>query len=358
MKKIFFIFILFVLILCGCGEQEDLSITDENPELIETEYIDGFEKADYDKFNSYAYENGLDGTLIYIEGIVLNEVHIDSKIDWDAGIIVLTIEQSDGNRWTVGMPIAFADEENIIKDILDKKVRIFGTYGGYSDLFNLPSMLLAVDDLDIMHKARIEVEEKGEYTTIWSYSDYIENGIKYLDNNQVENESISSEEAEEITEEDDSESQESKEENEAITTDMRNALASAKQYLNFTSFSYDGLIAQLEYEKYTYEESVYAADHCGADWNEQALNCAKKYLSFSAFSYSGLMKQLEYEKFTSEQARYAVDNCGADWNEQAAKSAKNYLIIMSFSKEELIEQLEYEGFTHEQAVYGAESNGY
>lgn len=226
-------------------------------------------------------------------------------------MIELTIEQTDGNRWTVGMPIAFADEENIVKEILDKKVRIFGTYNGYSDLFNLPSMVIAVDDVDILNKARIEVEEKGEYTTIWSFSNYIENGIKYLDNNQTESENISSEETEEIVQEDDINSLENKEENENITTSMQNALVSAKQYLSFKSFSYDGLIAQLEYEKYTYEESVYAAD-----------------------------------------------NCGADWNEQAAKSAENYLNIMSFSEEELIEQLEYEGFTHEQAVYGAESSGY
>ena len=54
----------------------------------------------------------------------------------------------------------------------------------------------------------------------------------------------------------------------------------------------------------------------------------------------------------------AADHCGADWNEQAAKSAKNYLDFTAFSRDELIAQLEYEGFTHEQAVYGAEANGY
>ena len=144
----------------------------------------------------------------------------------------------------------------------------------------------------------------------------------------------------------------------AITTGQRNALKSAKDYLSFTAFSYEGLIDQLEYEKYSHEDAVYAADNCGADWNEQALKSAKGYLSMTAFSYSGLIEQLEYEKFTKEQATYGADNCGADWNEQAAKSAENYLSMMSFSKDGLIEQLKYEGFTHEQAVYGAEQNGY
>lgn len=91
---------------------------------------------------------------------------------------------------------------------------------------------------------------------------------------------------------------------------------------------------------------------------KNALNQALSYLSFSAFSYQGLIEQLEYEKYTHEDAVFAADNCGADWNEQAVKKAKSYLEFSSFSREGLIEQLEYEGFTHEQAIYGAEQNGY
>lgn len=89
-----------------------------------------------------------------------------------------------------------------------------------------------------------------------------------------------------------------------------------------------------------------------------ALKKAQSYLSHTAFSYSGLIKQLEYEKFSHDDAVYAVDNCGADWNQQAAKKAASYLSHTAFSKDSLIDQLEYEGFTYEQAVYGAQANGY
>lgn len=89
-----------------------------------------------------------------------------------------------------------------------------------------------------------------------------------------------------------------------------------------------------------------------------AKKSAKSYLSFSAFSYDGLKKQLEFEKYTSSEAKYGVDNCGANWNEQAAKSAKNYLSMMAFSRDQLIKQLEFEGFTHDQSVYGVSQNGY
>lgn len=89
-----------------------------------------------------------------------------------------------------------------------------------------------------------------------------------------------------------------------------------------------------------------------------ALERAMDYLEFMAFSYSGLVEQLEYEGYLHSEAVYGADHCGADWNEQAALKAASYLEFMSFSRSGLIEQLEYEGFTHAQAVYGAEQNGY
>lgn len=142
------------------------------------------------------------------------------------------------------------------------------------------------------------------------------------------------------------------------TTGQRNALKRAEKYLSVMAFSYEGLISQLEFEKYSHEDAVYAADNCGADWKEQALKKAKKYLDNMAFSYTGLISQLEFEKYTSEQAKYGADNCGADWNKQAEKKAKKYLDNMAFSRDGLINQLEFEGFTHDQAVYGVTSNGY
>lgn len=91
---------------------------------------------------------------------------------------------------------------------------------------------------------------------------------------------------------------------------------------------------------------------------KNALDSAVRYLEYTAFSYSGLIEQLKYEKYSHADASFAADHCGADWKEQAAAKAKVYLDYSSFSRDRLIEQLEYEGFTHEQAVYGVEQNGY
>lgn len=144
----------------------------------------------------------------------------------------------------------------------------------------------------------------------------------------------------------------------SLTMGQLNALGAAKVYLATTAFSHDGLVGQLEYSGYETADAVYAADNCGADWNEQAAKKAENYLETSALSYSGLIKQLEYEKFTTEQATYGADNCGADWAEQAVKKGAEYLSISPFSRDGLIQQLEFDGFTHEQAEYGATQNGY
>lgn len=85
-----------------------------------------------------------------------------------------------------------------------------------------------------------------------------------------------------------------------------------------------------------------------------ALEKAHSYLNYSAFSYSGLIDQLKYEGYSDSEAKYAVDNCGADWYEQAVKKAQQYLEYSSFSRDGLQDQLEYEGFTTDQAAYGVQ----
>lgn len=89
-----------------------------------------------------------------------------------------------------------------------------------------------------------------------------------------------------------------------------------------------------------------------------ALNRAWDYLDYTAFSYSGLVDQLEFEGYSTSTAKFAADNCGADWYQQAAKKAQAYLDYTSFSRSGLISQLKYEGFTQDQAEYGVKAVGY
>ena len=94
------------------------------------------------------------------------------------------------------------------------------------------------------------------------------------------------------------------------TVSQKNAVQKAKIYIEYGAFSRDGLIAQLEYEKFSNADAVYGADNCGADWFEQAAKKAQIYVDTIAPSREGLINQLIFEKFTREQAEYGADAVG------------------------------------------------
>lgn len=124
--------------------------------------------------------------------------------------------------------------------------------------------------------------------------------------------------------------------------------SSSSSNSSYGSSSYGGSYTT---KKYTYTTTT-TRSYYASSGERNALEKAHDYLDYSAFSYKGLIEQLEFEGFTKSEATYAVDNCGADWNEQAVKKARQYLDYSSFSRSGLVDQLEFEGFTHSQAEYG------
>ncbi len=90
---------------------------------------------------------------------------------------------------------------------------------------------------------------------------------------------------------------------------------------------------------------------------ENAIKEAESYLDYSPFSRQGLIDQLEYSDYSTADATFAVQHIeasgGVDWNEQAVEEARDYLDYTSFSLQGLVEQLEYSGFTPSQAQHGA-----
>jgi hypothetical protein len=91
---------------------------------------------------------------------------------------------------------------------------------------------------------------------------------------------------------------------------QQNAVSKAEDYLDYTSFSRQGLIQQLEFDGFSTEDATFAVDHVTVDWNEQAAKKAKDYLDYTSFSRSGLINQLEFDGFTPAQAAYGVAETG------------------------------------------------
>ena len=97
-------------------------------------------------------------------------------------------------------------------------------------------------------------------------------------------------------------------------------IKTAQGYVTSSHMSYDGIVKQLEYEGYSYDEATYGAEYCGADWKEQAVKAAKSYMSiFPEFTKDKLVEQLEYDGFSNENAIYAGDN----FNTNAVTSSSN-----------------------------------
>lgn len=88
---------------------------------------------------------------------------------------------------------------------------------------------------------------------------------------------------------------------------------------------------------------------------QKALDRAKEYLNNLPLSHDGLITQLEYDGYSNADATYAADNCGADWNQQAAKMAEQTLTTGSYTRDSMIQKLQSDGFTKDQAAYGADS---
>lgn len=104
------------------------------------------------------------------------------------------------------------------------------------------------------------------------------------------------------------------------TTSQQNAYKAAEEYLDFSAFSRAGLIGQLtsdygsQFPKGDAEFAVARLEREGkVDWNAEAAEAAKDYLETSSFSRQGLLDQLTSQygsQFTRAQAEYGVNQTG------------------------------------------------
>ncbi len=100
------------------------------------------------------------------------------------------------------------------------------------------------------------------------------------------------------------------------TKAQKNAIKSAKNYLEFTGFSKKGLIRQLSSsagDGYSKADATYAVNHIKVDWNEQAAKSAKQYQDMLPMSRAGLIHQLTSsagDQYTTKQANYGADKVG------------------------------------------------
>lgn len=281
---------------------------------------------DYATYSRPASENGKADTYIVMRGT------IDKVYQYDNWLNINFSEGKDKNQYSLGCGTYDKKLEKVFTPMIGKEVEVYACYQGFSDVTNTPAAML----FEVYYNGTVYNDAFLHWV---SDGLSVESGVDISSTPEPTSTPTPEEEAEASREA-------------AATTEQRNAVYKAKDYLKVSPFSHDGLVKQLKFEGLATDDATYGADYCGADWNEQAVKSAKNYLSFAAFSYSGLIDQLEFEQFTADQATHGVDNCGADWDEQAVKKAKEYMSFMDMSHSELVSQLEFDGFTADQAEYG------
>ncbi len=108
---------------------------------------DGFEYADFAKFNSYNSDNGLGGTQIYLTGTIKDIQAVKDK--GSAYGVAIMVDDTDGYQWYMRANCSKSNFDVLKADLKGKKANIFGKYAGYSGVTNRPMMdMIRVVDAD------------------------------------------------------------------------------------------------------------------------------------------------------------------------------------------------------------------
>ena len=136
MSRIIKIILAVMLLMTASACSKGSSKTEETLKTVPSGFYRKYEKAEFSKFNSYASENGLGGTRVWVEGFY-DEVNI---IDSDGfHIMHSTLTDDKGNRW---LDIEEANSKETFEKLINHRILVIGTYDGYSDVFDMPTIFL------------------------------------------------------------------------------------------------------------------------------------------------------------------------------------------------------------------------
>lgn len=125
-------------------------------------FTDGYELAEFSKFNSPASENGLGGTKIYLD-CVINNIRI---IDTDAGgVLAGYLTDNNDNKWMSLLHVIPVVNEKEFDGIINKPIVLCGEYSGYSGTEKMP----VIDLCELCVKETGEI--KSGFRKILSYSE-------------------------------------------------------------------------------------------------------------------------------------------------------------------------------------------
>lgn len=154
---------IFTFTACGSSSTEDAESTAK--ETTAAEDYDGYSYGYFEKYNSYAKDNGLGDTPIYIKGTVKSVFDFKNMCN-------LSVESEDGGKWLITFIDApYSDKANGLFD--GQEITCFGKYTGYSDIFLMPSIFIdyimigvtSYTSYDIVEETTIELTTEVQVET-------------------------------------------------------------------------------------------------------------------------------------------------------------------------------------------------
>jgi len=135
---------IFETIVCDGAMYDKLNLYDyklptqmkmDEYEVVQTiDTVGGYEFGEYDKFNSYAEDNGLKYTKIFIYGTC-------TEITTGGSSIGCLVENGD-DKWLVGLWEINEFGEKDFSFLVGKEIFIFGKYMGFSDVWERPGLFI------------------------------------------------------------------------------------------------------------------------------------------------------------------------------------------------------------------------
>lgn len=134
---------------------------------VPDEYFENYEEAEFDKYNSYASENGLKDTPIWIEGTYEGTEQLEGD---NYSLLYAVVTDSDGNQWAVDIDTIYfedAAESDIYKSLnvfKGKHAVVFGVYEGFSDTLEKPIFKLC--KIYDINSEKLLITEYGETSAL------------------------------------------------------------------------------------------------------------------------------------------------------------------------------------------------
>ena len=121
------------------AKTEEVTANNDSDDSAFASFIEGYEKAEFEKYNSFASENGLGDTRIYLH-CTLDKTEVLSADDTESLLGYIT--DDGGNIWLAQLHVIPIVSKSSFESYIGKPLIMRGVYSGYSAVKEMPVFVL------------------------------------------------------------------------------------------------------------------------------------------------------------------------------------------------------------------------